>query len=57
MVTTGSEVAKGLIQDAFTPVLVEKMAEYGCEMAAHTVCGDDSEQITAAIRKMADDGM
>ena len=32
VVTTGSEVAKGLIQDAFTPVLVKKMAEYGCEM-------------------------
>lgn len=57
VVTTGSEVAKGLIKDAFTPVLVEKMAEYGCEMAAHAVCGDDHEQITAAIRQMADEGV
>lgn len=56
VVTTGSEVKKGLIQDAFTPVLVDKLAEYGCELAAHTVCGDDADEITAAIAKMADEG-
>ena len=56
VVTTGSEGKKGLIQDAFTPVLVDKLAEYGCEMAAHAVCGDDADEITAAIAKMADEG-
>ena len=56
VVTTGSEVKKGLIQDAFTPVLVDKLAEYGCELAAHAVCGDDADEITAAIAKMADEG-
>ena len=55
VVTTGSEVKKGLIQDAFTPVLVDKLAEYGCELAAHAVCGDDADEITAAIAKMADE--
>ena len=57
VVTTGSEVKKGLIQDAFTPVLVDKLAEYGCELAAHAVCGDDADEITAAIAKMADEGV
>ena len=57
VVTTGSEVAKGLIADQFTPVLVAKLAAYGCEMAAHAVCGDDPAEITAAIRRMADDGV
>ena len=56
VVTTGSEVKKGLIQDAFTPVLVDKLAEYGCELAAHAVCGDGADEITAAIAKMADEG-
>ena len=56
VVTTGSEVKKGLIQDAFTPVLVDKLAEYGCELAAHAVCGDDADEITAAIAKIADEG-
>ena len=56
VVTTGSEVKKGLIQDAFTPVLVDKLAEYGCELAAHAVCGDDADEITAAIAQIADEG-
>ena len=56
VVTTGSEVKKGLIQDAFTPVLVDKLAEYGCKLAAHAVCGDDADEITAAIAKMANEG-
>ena len=57
VVTTGSEVAKGLIEVAFTPVLEQKLAEYGCTMAAHAVCGDDPDEITAAITKMAADGV
>ena len=56
VVTTGSEVKKGLIQDAFTPVLADKLAEYGCELAAHAVCGDDADEITAAIAQIADEG-
>ena len=57
VITTGSEVAKGLIKDAFTPVLEQKLAEYGCEMAAHAICGDDPDEITSAITQMAKDGV
>lgn len=57
VVTTGSEVAKGLIADAFTPVLERKLAEYGCEIAAHAICGDDPNEITDAITKMANNGV
>ena len=57
VITTGSEIAKGLIKDAFTPVLEQKLAEYGCEMAAHAICGDNPDEITAAITKMAYDGV
>lgn len=56
MVTTGNEVFYGRITDKFTPVLEEKLQEYGCRMAAHQVLGDDPQAITAAIQKMLDDG-
>lgn len=56
VVTTGSEVYNGLIQDTFTPVLQEKLGEFGCEMIAHEILDDDHKQITAAIQKMMADG-
>ena len=49
IVTTGSEVFKGRIEDKFTPILVGKLAEYGCEMTYHKTCDDDPAGITAAI--------
>ena len=42
VITTGSE-------DKFTPILEQKLAVYGCEMAFHKVCDDDPAGITAAI--------
>ena len=33
VITTGSEVFKGRIEDKFTPILVGKLAEYGCTRA------------------------
>ncbi|MEA4954669.1 MAG: molybdopterin-binding protein [Pseudoflavonifractor sp.] len=49
IVTTGSEVQKGLITDTFTPVLEEKVGEYGCSVLGHVCPGDDPDAITAAI--------
>lgn len=57
LVTTGSEVYKGRIQDAFTPVIREKLAEYGMEIQMHELSDDQHEQITAIIKKMLDAGM
>lgn len=56
LVTTGNEVFYGRIQDAFTPVIQEKLAEYGCVMQSHVVLNDDSQKITAAIQEMLDAG-
>lgn len=56
VITTGSEVFHGRIQDTFTPVLVEKMGEFGCEMIAHEILDDDHREITAAIGRMLDAG-
>ena len=56
VVATGSEISKGIIEDTFTPVIEEKMREYGCRMMAHATPGDDDKAITAAIKQMIDDG-
>ena len=56
LVTTGSEVFRGRIPDTFTPVVREKMAEHGCEMAVHRILDDDPAAITAAILDMLDGG-
>ncbi|MBQ0078319.1 MAG: molybdopterin-binding protein [Eubacterium sp.] len=57
VVTTGSEVFKNRIEDTFTPVIVEKLAEYGIEMTMHAICSDDHEDITAEINKMLEAGV
>ena len=49
LVTTGNEVFYGRIEDTFSPVVQAKLAEFGCEMAAHVILNDDHERITAAI--------
>ena len=56
VVTTGSEVYHGRIQDTFTPVLQEKLGEFGCEMAFHQIVDDDPAAITAAVEAMLDGG-
>ncbi len=49
VITTGSEVAKGLIKDSFTPVLLQKLTDYGIEVAHRSAPGDDRAAITAEI--------
>ena len=56
LVTTGNEVFYGRIQDTFTPVIQDKLGEYGCVMHRHVVLNDDGPKITAAIQEMLDDG-
>lgn len=56
IITTGSEVQKGLIKDTFTPVLREKLGEYPTEIIGQTIPGDDRKQITADILKFIEDG-
>ena len=56
VITTGSEVFKGRIEDKFTPILVGKLAEYDCEMTFHKVCDDDPAGITAAILEAKEAG-
>ena len=57
VITTGNEVLKNRIQDTFTPVIEEKLAEYGIKMVAHELTGDDTEVTTAAILRMIEEGV
>ena len=48
LITTGGEVACGLIEDSFTPVVIEKLAAYGIAVTQRCLPGDDRAAITAA---------
>lgn len=57
VITTGSEVYHGRIEDKFTPVISRKLSDYGIEVAVHTVTDDSIVNITKAIsdaRPLAD---
>ncbi len=56
IVTTGSEVYYGRIQDKFTPVVIDKLEEYGIEVLGNTLCNDDSEMVTGAIQDWLEQG-
>ncbi|MDR0761139.1 MAG: molybdopterin-binding protein [Treponema sp.] len=51
VVTTGSELAGGLIEDTFTPVIIKKLAAYGIEVIRHIIVGDGTEAVTGAINE------
>ena len=52
IVTTGSEVKKGLIKDTFTPVVIEKLKTYGIETIETVRSGDGVENVKNAILEM-----
>ncbi len=49
VITTGSEVYHGRIEDRFTPVLIEKLAAYGVTVTVHLTVDDGAEHILNAI--------
>ena len=51
IVSTGSEVYKGLIKDTFTPTLIDKMSEYDTEIISCTVSDDDDKMTTSKIEE------
>lgn len=57
VITTGNEVFSGRIADTFTPVIAEKLAEFGGVIARHVILDDDHAKITAQIQSMLDEGL
>ena len=56
IITTGNEVYSGRIQDAFGPVLREKVSEYPSEVLGQKILGDDPESITNEILSFIREG-
>lgn len=56
IITTGSEVLKGLIKDTFTDVIKDKLASFNIEVVYHTLSGDDSTVIKNSIIEAKDKG-
>jgi len=56
IVTTGSEVFHGRIEDKFGPVLHVKFAELGCPVLGQVFVSDDAAMTAHAIRKFIDEG-
>lgn len=56
IITTGNEVYKGLITDKFTPVLIDKIMEFGGIVTEHEILPDNHAQITETILAMKSRG-
>lgn len=56
IVTTGSEVYYGRIEDTFTPVVREKLEEFGMEVMGNILCNDEADMVTAAIETWLEKG-
>ena len=54
VITTGSEVYHGRIEDKFTPVLIGKLRAYGVEVVRHVVTDDGLDNVIEAIRQCRD---
>ena len=52
IVTTGSEVYHGRIEDKFTPVIERKLSAYGIAMTEHVVVDDGLDNIKTAIDRL-----
>jgi molybdenum cofactor synthesis domain-containing protein len=56
IITTGSEVAKGLVKDQFTPVVAAKLAAFGIKVIFHEIVGDDQDETVRAINNARSTG-
>lgn len=56
IVTTGSEVYHGRIEDRFGPVVVRKLEELGCRSLGQILVSDSVELIVQAVGKFLDEG-
>jgi len=56
VITTGSEVYKGRIEDKFGPVMINKINAFDGEFLGQVLCPDDLDLIGAAIEKFVHEG-
>ncbi len=56
VITTGSEVYHGRIQDKFGPVVKAKVEGFGCQVVQHILVPDDAEEIAQAVKSLLANG-
>ncbi len=57
LIVTGGEVSGGLVEDKFTPVIEEKLAQYGMTVTLRCTPGDDRTAIAGAVREYRAQGV
>lgn len=56
IIATGNEVFYGRIKDTFTPVIIDKISQFGAEVFDQMVLGDDDKKLTENIQKYVEAG-
>lgn len=56
VITTGSEVYRGLVRDSFGPMVCRKLAEYGIKVIYQDTVDDDRVNIKNAVERAAEHG-
>jgi formylmethanofuran dehydrogenase subunit E len=57
ILVTGTEVALGLIEDKFDPIIRSKVEKLNCTVAHSTIVADDAEQIAENVKAMVNLGV
>lgn len=57
LITTGNEVYKGRIKDAFLPVMERKLGYYGSKVEKQVILPDDKDRIVTEIKKGINDNV
>ena len=57
LITTGNEVYKGRIKDAFLPVIQNKLGYYGSEVVRQVILPDEKDRIIEEIKKGIDENI
>lgn len=52
IITTGSEVYHGRVEDRFGPVVKAKLADFDCPVTRQVLLPDDSQQIASTIKEL-----
>lgn len=55
-IITGDEVFYGRINDAFKPVLEEKLSHFPCEILGYSFCPDDIDKVVATFNEYKEKG-
>lgn len=56
LLVTGEEVARGLVEDRFIPILEKKLKRYDCRIVGKEIVPDDRGKISSAVTRMIQSG-